>query len=554
MKKLIRTFVILLVVVNCFAGQAQVPTAEKPFLFVDRGLYISGEVIYFTAFCLNNDSLPTISSVLYADLVSPDGNALAKGKFPLENGNANGCLTIPKDILSGNYYLRVYTKYMRNEGALAFPTVPVKIVNPNRNDVSAADTNATDLLPIETSGDNHHNNLSIAIDKKRYHPRDTVYVNINAENVSHNELQNLCIAVVPQSAEANQMIPLHFNRIKNLVYYPENRGLSLTGKLTDSLTGKAIGKARVNLSIIGTGRDFMAVQTDEKGRFFFALPSYKGKRDLFLCTGKTDDKHPKILVDNDFSSGHIHLPSPLFTLTKKERALAYQLAVNTQIQEAFHNDSIGCTGEKTEQGKAFYGKPSSVLKLDQYVRLPTLEDYLNELPTMVKVRKRKGKKYFKILGTQPEMSIYDPLILVDWVAVDNPKKILAASPADIDRIEVVTTPYIKGDMHYGGIVSIVSKKGDFAGINLPSSGIFLNYLFMSTQCLCAAHTASSLNSPDARNTVYWNPNMRFNTDKKVDFSFTMPDTPGNYSIVLQGVGLNGKTFFKKIGFTSKRDF
>ena len=38
--------------------------------------------------------------------------------------------------------------------------------------------------------------------------------------------------------------------------------------------------------------------------------------------------------------------------------------------------------------------------LINYVQLPTLEEYFNELPTLAKVRKRQGEKYFKILGAQ----------------------------------------------------------------------------------------------------------------------------------------------------------
>ncbi len=76
---------------------------------------------------------------------------------------------------------------------------------------------------------------------------------------------------------------------------------------------------RVNLSVIGRGRDFMAVQTDTSGRFFFSLPDYTGFRDLFLCAKNTDTSDPKILIDNDYCTIPVHIPSKIFTLTPQER-------------------------------------------------------------------------------------------------------------------------------------------------------------------------------------------------------------------------------------------
>lgn len=42
------------------------------------------------------------------------------------------------------------------------------------------------------------------------------------------------------------------------------------------------------------------------------------------------------------------------------------------------------------------------------------------------------------------MSYYDPLVLVDYVAVNNQEKTLAATPASISSIEVLRLPYVKG--------------------------------------------------------------------------------------------------------------
>jgi hypothetical protein len=161
----------------------------------------------------------------------------------------------------------------------------------------------------------------------------------------------------------------------------------------------------------------------------------------------------------------------------------------------------------------------------------------------VKVRKRKGEPYFSVQSSVTEnLSFYDPLVLVDWVAIDEPSKILAVSPQNISRIEVVNEDYIKGGQTYGGIVSFISKKGDFAGIDLPSAGIFINYRFLSeNQCLEISGAAAA-NQPDVRNTVLWKPSIKVQDKQPEKIVFTAPDTPGKYIVIVEGVTTNGELF------------
>jgi hypothetical protein len=143
------------------------------------------------------------------------------------------------------------------------------------------------------------------------------------------------------------------------------------------------------------------------------------------------------------------------------------------------------------------------------------------------------------------MDSLDPLVLVDGVAIDDQEKILALSPTNISRIEVVNIPYKIGYMKYGGIVNIVSKKGDFAGIDLPNSGMFLNYAFLHDSCRCAITIPRTANRPDARNTLYWNPDVSITSGNVIHFSFATGDAPGRYAIVFQGIDARGTPFLQK---------
>jgi hypothetical protein len=119
------------------------------------------------------------------------------------------------------------------------------------------------------------------------------------------------------------------------------------------------------------------------------------------------------------------------------------------------------------------------------------------------------------------------------------------SPSEIERIELVNSLYIKGNVTYGGILSFVSKKNNFAGIDLPTSGTFVNYRFLEA-CTDSIPTGSQpVNLPDSRSTVYWNPAVQLTEDGATPLSFTAPDTPGNYYILLRKISKTGVQVLSK---------
>jgi hypothetical protein len=523
-------------------------TNEKVILFSDRTLYITGEQILFSAFLQSEVEMnqAEMSRVLYCELIAPDGNKITGNKYLIKNSSAFGYLVIPKDIITGIYYLRAYTKFMRNSGPLYYNYTSIKIVNPKRNEVQAIKDNnyLSEGLPGDDNPEKTRDSFLISPEKSQYAPRDTVHITIDGIETNQSSWKGLSLAVVPEFSISANKVELSENRQfeKRVFYYPESRGLSITGKLTDSATGYPLPFKRVNLSILGRGRDFMAIQTDTAGRFFFSLPDYTGNRDLFLSAENTSTSTPKILIDNDYCSLPVNILHNVFTLTKQEREVAYKMAVNVQLKSYFNEDSISDTQNNQDQDQVFYGKPTEILYIDNYIQLPTLEEYFNELVTLVKVRKRQGEKYFRVLGTQSGLIDFDPLILVDLVAIDDPSKVLAISPTNISRIDVVNTLYIKGDQTYGGIINIITKNGDFGGIDLPSSGVFINYGFLADNSHYPGIYPLPIHCPDSRNTLYWEPQLRLNKNNSSKVSFTVSDTPGKYLIVLNGINSKGKTF------------
>ena len=283
---------------------------------------------------------------------------------------------------------------------------------------------------------------------------------------------------------------------------------------------------------IYTARFNFLVWEQEKGNI--------SDKDLFISAENKTNENIKLLVDNDFCTESIALPNPKFTFSEDEKSIALKLITNTELRNYYSDTKTNISDSITNTNSIsrFYGEPTASLKIDDYVKLPTLEDYFIELPFNVKVKKEKGKKYFRILGTHPELFIYDPLIMVDMIPIYNTENILKIDPNKVEKLDVITEPYALGDIIYGGILNVVTKKNDFAGIDLPKSGIFINYKFL-TPNVKEKKISSHPNLPDSRTTLYWNNNL---DSSFKNFEFKTSDTPGIFIILVKAITKNGKDF------------
>ncbi|HNW53410.1 MAG TPA: hypothetical protein PKN21_04025, partial [Bacteroidales bacterium] len=490
-KRYIPIFALLILAWPGFAARPVVSTAqntEKVVLITDRSVYITTEQVkFFASLSAGKDlSIPVESEILYCEIITPDGNRIAGNKYQISDNSVSGCIDIPENLVSGAYYIRAYTKVMRNNGPESFGYNQVIIINPYRDEVLAKNNKSqgTAAQVVSLRSRSMSDALFVSADKNSYTARENVTVSLSLAPAGDDDenvpLNNVCLSVIPGNYISKPVAVVQTNKkiTGKTDYYPETRGLSITGKLTQNPAGVPVIDKKVNLSIIGEGRDFMSARTDSTGQFHFAMPSYSGTRDLFVCAEKIDSVKVKIWVDNDFCTLPVQLPSPAINLSADDLKNLQDMAQNVQISAHYYTDSAGNKRKPKTEKYPFYGKPTNIIYIDKYIQLPTLEEYFNELPSEVKVRKRKGQPRFDVLGTRG-VSLYEPLVMVDYVAVDEPAKVLAASPQNISRIEVVKDDYIKGGQTYGGVVSIISKKADFAGIDLPSAGIFINFNFLS---------------------------------------------------------------------------
>ena len=137
--------------VSAIQLQAQSPCGEGPLpqehvtLHLDRNVCLAGETIWFKAWCfLDGQRDQEMSKVLYVEIFDETQKAIVQEKYLLNGHKAAGSFRIPEDAPSKYYFLKAYTRYMRNFSSTSFHYQQMIIVNPfiEGGSIQAKATNA----------------------------------------------------------------------------------------------------------------------------------------------------------------------------------------------------------------------------------------------------------------------------------------------------------------------------------------------------------------------------------------------------------------------------
>lgn len=549
MKK--NAFILASLLICCLAGLAQANSSQanqvvendNVTLFTDRNLYAAGELLYFSSHI--NNSTKVNSRVLYVELISLDGRPIQASKFKIDNHKAYGALTIPKETPSGNYLVKAYTRWMRNFNQAEYSYTQILVVNPSNQTPLPPTTNGNGsevkFNPVEQSD----HPISISLNHNKYKPRENVTLNIDAKGNIKSPW--LCLTIAPKATLINQLSTGNKSEYPlpdSFVFNAERKGFSLTANVQNAETNKPLAYSLVNVSILGPFPDFLASRTDTTGIFSVDLPEIFGTYDLYI--GFQEGENPKVKFDNDFCPRRVKTQLPAFSLSDNQYVAATNITNNQAIHDHFFDSNLDSLQSTVKHSASpFYGTPDVNFIFSNYVDLLSVREYFHEL-LPVSVKEVDGKTTFRIFGNYPEFDIYEPLVLIDNVVIDDAKRILAANPKLLERVEIINKPYYKGNMVYGGIVSFFSKEGDFARIELSQSDMFISYKFFAESINYSQPTIPD-DKPDTRNTILWVHDIDISNGGN-GLKFTTPDTKGKYEILLRGIDQEGNLIIKKSYF------
>jgi hypothetical protein len=523
-------------------------------LFTDRSIYTVNESIHFMAEVrVQGGAEPdSWSSMLYVELVSADGNAMVHEKCRITGGRVSASIHIPSGALTGDYLLKAYTRWMRNRDADSFSYTPLKIINPFRNELSASSAGKT----VQTTPGRvpyREGILACSTSSSEYLAGDDIQIKLSVEEQLMRQTMVCCVTVVPEGAidlsEGQYQEGDRKNRQEpfRVSYLPDmGDGLSLSGSVVDS-DQQPVPYTTLHFSLLGAHPDYYAAISNENGIFNLSSTWGEGKQEFFVTPEQYEARDLEIRIDQEFDGRPGLSLSGEFSLSEEEIELARKLTLNMQLSNAYR--TVETSGVKIEQvddryrGKEipFYGTRVKHLMIDDYVRLPNLEEIFINLVPEVQFYKRKGKTGIRIMSENNSIGVYKPLIMIDNITVFDEEALLALSPEKVERIDLINDIYLKGSVAFGGVLAIYSRKGDMAGIDLPAGSYFfdLQGIYQDAQETELSPLPGS-RIPDTRNTIYWNDEVLVDRENPVEIPFRAPATPGNYVILVRALSPDGE--------------
>lgn len=224
--------------------------------------------------------------------------------------------------------------------------------------------------------------------------------------------------------------------------------------------------------------------------------------------------------------------------------VASAMCVNYQVRKIYGSDEVPSDPDVTvvpDKLKRFYGKPDIELKMDDYIKLPVMQEVFFELMPGVFLKKRKSE-YEITIADPVDNRIYTrpPVLFVDGVPVNDASVIANLDPERVEKIEAVKERYLVGDFLFFGLVNVITRAGDYSNVSLPEYAVRMPYRvtgqvksFASPDYSSPAKAGNRI--PDLRNTLYWNPALATDAGGRTRVEFWTSDFVSDYIINIQGI-------------------
>jgi len=213
---------------------------EKVYVQTDKPFYYPGDTLWFKAYLryANLKYEDSLSHVLYADLLDPQGTVLSTAVIRIAAGISWGDIALASTLAPGDYYLRAYTSWMQNFDEFTIRSIPIisrdNFIAPGP--VEAVADNGNDLL-VSLSEDNpqHQTGESVALRLQVLKNGQPVEASFSVSVTDQSAipdlrgLPNILSLNEPFKAENAEMIRIS---------HPLERGITLHGKI-DNVTEKS---------------------------------------------------------------------------------------------------------------------------------------------------------------------------------------------------------------------------------------------------------------------------------------------------------------------------
>ena len=546
---------------------------EEVFLHTDKPVYVIGEPIWFSAYCLDKffHFPSSLSKVLYVELINREGRTVLQEKIALDAGIGNGSLYLPAGIPSDVYSLSAYTTWMQNEGPEAFFYQPVCIINPGipptlgqqvtgpaeEKKAISPPISPLSISPLHAQV-SHREKVEFTL---KGLPEDTgkAHLSISIHKTDRGlsfPRKNLpeTLSAAPSKAPPSPEIPIDW---ESFSFPAEPQTQLIRGRIEES----AITEIPLFLNFPGKSIEMYAITPDSYGNFTVGISPHTPSGELLIWSPEKDLDASDITLFPPFSPTHEIPQLPTFP-DSTWRDLLESYLYNAQVSHLYRDSMV--IDQKSTYTQAFYGVPRYSYLLDDYTRFPELEEVFLEYIRYALKRRVEGKRYVFIWDEYTNMAAMgnsipfkEPaLVLIDGVPIKDPEILWDFDVLSIEQADLVTKKYYLTDHTFFGIASFFTYERNFGGQNLPQGFFRARYQgLQGEQNFTAPSYPSSSEqdrpTPDFRSTLYWNPHLTTDS-QEITLECWSSDDEGTYKIEVQGITETGIPLYGESYFEVKR--
>ena len=571
---------------------AQTTVVEKTYISTDREIYVSGDKIWCSAFCVDaaNGLRPSsLSAIAYVEIVSEDGT-LESGKIALSEGRGAGTIEIPATAPTGNYRIVAYTAYTKNTPGFnpqEHISKTISIFNTStkervKNGVKILSDSEYDALRTPASTQPAAGALSITCHRSAEGYLEVVLTNNSAtpadlslslsnrdgiippDNTSIGAFMGAA-ASAAQAAAGAESAPAATSAAAGAsaatrasaraasataataeaAELPEYEGEIIRGRIAGATTDEIEGlKGRSAFISVPTEKsDLYSSVVDNDGMIKFVTNNIYGTKEM-VCE----------IEDNDLARCHIELISP-FVSPKLKGIPALQMApsikedlqrrgLSVQLCRSFSADTLASL-MPIRENPLIPSYDAIEYKLDDYKRFPVMRELFIEFINEIKVRRVDGKEQLKVkTHLEERVSLFDKnnsLIMVDGIPVFDHSQVIEYDPLLVESVVVYPYKYYTGWRSFCGMANFVTYKKNLPGIKFNDGVRVVQFKGCSYPM---AFTCQEIGDdfPDYRELLYWHPQIKLPAGESSAIKVKIPANVKEIRICAEGMIENGTPF------------
>ena len=528
------------------SGQSRI--RERVYVSTDREVYVAGDAVWMSAYCVDASSgkMSSFSKTAYVEIHSATG-MVQTAKISLDGGRGGGRLMLPNTLPTGNYRLLAYTALGASEEGFdpAVGARTLSVFNTFSNERIEDGVKVVGQAPVAATLP-QSGGLAISAAAGAAGMARITVTNHGSEAMTFNlSVRHEDGIPAPDGARISDFVgdvrTLPAARGFNPEVIPEYEGEIIRARVTgtDDEGLRAVKDKYAFISSPGDGRNIYTAPISEDGTATFFTSNIFGDQNMFLeIEGVDRDNICHLEIVSPFANFQPGNIPPLALSSEYAEALELR-GVAMQLERNFDSDTL-YSALPARQHQVLDPRSRKSYILDDYTRFPVMEDIFIEFVPEIRVRQVNGKRELQVFGNdQRGQSMHGmALIMMDGVPVLDHEKILSYDPLLVERIDIYPDSYVVGIRGFSGVVNFVTYKGTLPSMTFEDNVRIVDFQGTSYPM---AYTCEGVGKdyPDYRQTLLWHPLLTLGPGESLEIECKMPVYPGRFEAVAEGLTSSG---------------